>query len=611
MSEPPEQTSLVDGLRLLARSAAQRPAYTFVDYSADLTGRRQTLTWAEVDRQARGVAAALRRRMPAGARAAVLAPQGLEYVVAMFGAFYARVVAVPLFTPDLPGHQERLSRIIADADPACILTTEGAAGPVSRFLRQAGRAGGHLLTVGLASPEHAGDTPGDAQAEPGTQSGGPAGPDDLAGPRDELPGPHDVAYLQYTSGSTRLPAGVMITHRCLAANAAQISAGLGVERGRATAVGWLPLFHDMGFMMTVAMPVAADAHAVFMDPAAFLMQPVRWLRLASEHPDVYTAGPNFAYEYCANRIGEPLRAGLDLTRVRAFLNGAEPVRPLTLRRFARAFEAHGLRPEALTPAYGLAEATVYVASGRPGRVTRITAFDRQALQRGDAVVLPEDDPEGGHDLILLASCGQPAGQRVAIVDPDSAAVCPAGQVGEIWVNGPNVAPGYFRRTPQDGPPPGEVFGATLGRAPAGWPRHGWLRTGDLGLLHDGELFVTGRLRDLIIIGGRNHYPQDVELTAQDAHPVIRRDRVAAFAVEADGGERLVVVAERSRHVAAEQVDPAEVTRTVRAAVSTRHDIRLHDFLLVQPGAVPRTSSGKIARSACQDRYLARTLDAAS
>jgi acyl-CoA synthetase (AMP-forming)/AMP-acid ligase II len=572
-----EQASLVSGIRELAATAGDRPAYTFVDYSADLSGpgRKRIMTWAEVDSRARALAATLRRRVPAGERAAVLAPQGLEYVVAMLGAFYARVVAVPLFPPDLPGHADRLRRIIADADPACVLTTAGAADQVSRFLRQTTeRSAGNVMTIDLAES---------------------VSPDGWPG---ELPGPEDVAYLQYTSGSTRVPAGVMITHRCLTANAAQIITGLGIEPGQATAVGWLPLFHDMGFVMTVAMPIAASAQAVFMDPAAFLMRPVRWLQLASSRTEVFTAGPNFAYEYCVTRIDEAARAKLDLSGVRAFLNGAEPVRPLTLRRFIAAFEPCGLAPAALMSAYGLAEATLYVASGRPDQEPRVAAFDRQALQRGEAVAVAEDDPGS----IALASCGRAAQQHLAVVDPQTCAGCRPGQVGEIWINGPNVAPGYFRQPPNDA----EVFGAVLRHAPDGLPRDGWLRTGDLGLLHDGELFVTGRLRDLIIVDGRNHYPQDVEITTQDAHPAIRRDRVAAFAVDTDGGERLVVVAERARQVSSDEVDQAEVMLAVRAAVAASHGIRLHDFRLVQPGAVPRTSSGKLARSACRDRYLTGT-----
>jgi fatty acid CoA ligase FadD32 len=332
----PEQMTLVRQVRRLAETIPDRPAYTFVDYLAGPRGRRETLTWGETDMRARALAAALRSRVLAGERAAVLAPQGLDFVVAMLGAFYARVVAIPLFAPDLPGHRDRLLHTLADADPACVLTTEAAEDSVASLLRECPAQPRHTLIVDTISPALADGWRG----------------------RDEEIGPADLAYLQYTSGSTRAPAGVMITHGCLAANAAQISTALEVEPYRSTAVGWLPLFHDMGFVMTVAMPIATGCQAAFMDPVAFLMQPVRWLQLASEHANVFTAGPNFAYEYCVSRIGDQDRAELDLSGVRAFINGAEPVRPATLRRFTGAFAGCGLAAEALTPAYGLAEATL-------------------------------------------------------------------------------------------------------------------------------------------------------------------------------------------------------------------------------------------------------------
>src|SRR5260221_1329326 len=482
-------STLVSQARRLAETIGDRPSYTFIDYLSGPQGRRDSLTWYEVDARARALAAALRSRVIAGERAAVLVPQSLDFVVAMLGAFYARVVAIPLFTPDLPGHRGRLLHILADADPACVLTTEAAAASVEALLHESPARPRHTLIVDTVPAALAG------------------------GWRDEEIGPADLAYLQYTSGSTRAPAGVMITHGCLAANAAQISAALEVEPYRSTAVGWLPLFHDMGFVMTVAMPITTGCQAAFMDPVAFLMQPVRWLRLASEYPGVFTAGPNFAYEYCVNRIRDQDRAGLDLSGARAFINGAEPVRPATLRRFIGAFSGCGLAAEALTPAYGLAEATLYVASGGTARPPRIVALDRAALQRGEAVpVPPAEDPDGAA-AVAMASCGTPAGQHVAIVDPQTAAVCPPGRIGEVWVNGPNVSPGYFRHPGRDagvretgvrdtgvrdtGVRDGEAFGAALAAFPDGTPRGGWLRTGDSGVFHDGELLVTGRIKDLI------------------------------------------------------------------------------------------------------------------
>lgn len=548
-----------------ARLASTRPdelAYTFVDYSADLDGRAVTLTWGELDSRARAIAAALREHAGPSERAAILAPQGLGYVTAMLGALYANVVAVPLFPPDLPGHRDRLERILADADPSIVLTTQSHHPAVAELL-----PGREVIRVDAVRPA------------PGWE------PEPVA--------PDDVAYLQYTSGSTRTPAGVMVTHGCLSANAEQISAAMEVEPDTVTVVSWLPLFHDMGLVLTVAMPIVTSNRVVFIDPAAFLMHPERWLRLASGIPGVISAAPNFAYEYCAARIGEDVIETLDLSGVRVLLNGSEPVRPATLRKFADVFSRCGLSPTALVPAYGLAEATVYVSSAAGRGPARIVAFDRGELAKGRVTPVPEESPSA----IALVSCGVPAGQRVAIVNPRTATVCPAGEVGEIWVNGPNVAPGYFRN------PDSHVFGATLADAPGNLPADGWLRTGDLGVVDGGELVVTGRLKDLIIVDGRNHYPQDIEATAQAAHPVIRRDRVAAFAVTADAGDLVVVVAERDRRAPAD-TDPVTVARAVRGALAIHHNVRMHDFVLVDPGQVPRTSSGKISRSASRERYLA-------
>jgi len=335
----------------------------------------------------------------------------------------------------------------------------------------------------------------------------------------------------------------------------------------------------------------AGSEAVFLDPVAFLMQPARWLRLLSGRPAAYTAAPNFAYDYCLRRLTDADLAGLDLRGVFLWLNGAEPVRPATLDRFAARL---GLDRTTLCPAYGLAEATVFVAAGGVDRPPRATSFDRDQLAAGRAV------PAAGP---ALASCGRPAGQRVAIVDPHRGTARPAGQVGEIWVHGPNVARRYWRRPEHSA----GVFGAVLaGPLPDGLPAGPWLRTGDLGVLHDGELYITGRLKDLIIVAGRNHYPQDVEETVSAACPAL--GRVAAFTVPADGTERAVVLAERSR-AAGPQWRPAEIVRDIRRAVWHHHDLALHDVVLAEPGTIARTTSGKVSRTECRARYLAEAAHA--
>ncbi|GAA3571413.1 fatty acyl-AMP ligase [Nonomuraea rosea] len=547
-----------------ARETPGAPAYTFVDHLGD--GSRRTLTWRQADLKARALAVRLRELAGPGDRAAVLAPQGLDYVVAMLGTMYARLVAVPLFAPGLPGHAERLAGAYADADPVIVLTTTAALPGVTDFLAGA-YAPKHVVTV---------DTVSDLLADEW---------------EPDRAGPDDLAYLQYTSGSTRAPAGVEITHANLTANAAQLWEVFEARPGTSVAVLWLPLFHDMGLVATVAMPMMGGNQAVFMDPVAFVMSPVRWLRLMSEFGEVFTGGPNFAYEYTAARVGEADKAGLDLSGVRVMLNGAEPVRPGAIAAFDAAFAGCGLRPEAHTPAYGLAEATVFVAAMSRGERPLATGFDRDALRDGHAV------PHTGTGArSLLVSCGRPHGQRVRVAGPDGRERRD-GEVGEVWVQGPNVARAYWRDPARSS----EVFGAVLEGAEGTW-----LRTGDLGVLYDGQLYITGRIKDLIIVDGRNHYPQDVEVTVQEAHRAVRRDRVAAFAVPGEETERLVVVAERSRHfplAAGPAGTEEEVARAVRAAVRKYHDLSVHDVVLAEPGAVPRTSSGKIARRACLRAYL--------
>lgn len=554
-----------------ARTAADAPAISFVDYATDRHGIVHTLTWAQLDRRARAVARELAGRAAPGARVALLAPQGLDYVVGFLGVLYAGLVAVPLFAPGYVGHVERLVSAIADADPEVWLTTSAALAELRRFAdaEPVPRAK-HLLLLDTV----------------------PARPSDAGQPH--APFADDVAYLQYTSGSTRTPTGAMITHRNVVANARQALSALGSPRsGPATHVGWLPLFHDMGLLLSVAAPVAHGLHSVFMDPLAFVQRPSRWLRLLAGHPTVTSAVPNFALEHCVTRTSEAERDGLDLSSVFALVNGSEPISAGTLRRFTATFGPYGLRPEVVRPAYGLAEATVFVSTTEHGAEPTVTAFDRAAL--GGGVAVPAVEPSAALDCV---GCGRPVGQDVLVVDPDSGAALPDGRVGEIWVRGVNVAAGYWGAASRSA----RVFGAR----PLGVPDEDggrWLRTGDLGVQHEGQLYITGRIKDLIIVDGRNHYPQDIEATVRDAHPAVRAGQVAAFPLSGEDGAGVVVVAEYGRHLRAAQLDVGAVARAVRGAVSRRHELSTRDFVLVPPGSVPRTSSGKIARSACRARYL--------
>jgi acyl-CoA synthetase (AMP-forming)/AMP-acid ligase II len=563
------RTPLIERVARWAREKPDAPAYTFVDYSADPAGAHVTASWAETDRRARAMAATLRQVTGPGERAALLLPQTLEYMMTMLGAMYAHVIAVPLFSPDLPGHADRLIGAYTDAEPAVIVTTRNALPHVEKFLA-----------------DH--DVPQPKEIVFAEEV-------DLALARtweDEPIGFDDLAYLQYTSGSTRRPAGVEITHGNVTANAAQLWSGWAPDRPDPELVSWLPLFHDMGLIATMALPLVNGDHAIYTDPVSFIMNPMRWLQLIAARPgkNVYTAGPNFAFEYVAAAATPEKIAGLDLSGLTTCLNGAEPIRPSTLSMFAEALAPAGLRPGAQAPGYGLAEATVFVTAAAEDVPPKVISVDREALTQGELRLR-----EGGSELV---SCGGPCGQLVAIVDPETRREQPDGRVGEIWVHGPNTAPGYWRNSERSQ----DTFGGELSE-PGDLPAGPWMKTGDYGVVHEGELYVTGRIKDLIIVDGRNHYPQDIEVTTQEAHAAIRPDHVAAFALTGEETERLVIVAERNRRVPLGRLDIDEVEAAVRGAVNIEHEMSVHEFVLVEPGGVSRTSSGKIARAATRKRYL--------
>ncbi|MFJ5999386.1 fatty acyl-AMP ligase [Streptomyces sp. NPDC092370] len=564
----------------LVNAATTRPdgtAFSFVDHSTETTGVTHTLTWRELEGRVRLAAAGLRQAGAAGERVAVVAPQSLDYIVAFLAAVCAGSVAVPLFPPSLAGHDDKLAAALRDAAPMFAVTTEDRRTSFTEFCAARGLSCGPRVITENQLREMAAHT------------------DDTD--RLELPRPEDTAYLQYTSGSTRTPSGVEITHANVCANARQALEAYDIRPGRNCTVGWLPLYHDMGLVLAVALPIVGLIPSVLMDPLAFIQQPVRWLRLLSRYPGALTAAPNFAYDYCVRRVQGMERAELSLGAVTAMVNGSEPVGARTLEQFHAAFAPVGMARTMMRPSYGLAEATVFVCASPAGEEPTVTPFDRDDLGRGVARVV---EPADGPAVAELVACGRPVGQEIAIVDSVTSRLQEDGRVGEIWLRGPNIGRGYWGRPEQSE----AAFRATLhGDDPSDPARH-WLRTGDLGVWHNKQLYVTGRLKDMVIVDGMNHYPQDIEETVQGAHPAIRPHHVAAFAVDSGEGERLVVVAEHRRDV----TDPGglidEVTRAVRAAVATGHGVSVHDFLLAPPGTVPHTTSGKVARSACRERYTA-------
>ncbi|TDV41325.1 fatty acyl-AMP ligase [Actinophytocola oryzae] len=581
VTEDAGHPTLSDALRHWARTQGDRCAVTFVDYRVRDAGMATSMTWRTLDARVDAVAAWCQRRAVRGDRVAVLVDQSLDYVVAFLGALRAGLVAVPLFEPTpLPGHDERLAAVLTDCAPSLVLTARRHGDAIERFLTRRGLSGPRIVAVDVVP----------------LVSGHDYDPVPLR--------PDDIAYLQYTSGSTRAPAGVMITHANVVANARQGMASYGCEQALTTSVSWLPLFHDMGLVLGLVSPVHGGFPATLMDPLAFLARPRRWLeRLAATRGPVVTAAPNFAYGYTASRTTEAERAALRLDHVVALGDGSEPVLPSTLDTFYEAFADCGLHPRMHRHTYGLAEAVVLVSVSSAGSPPARVSLDRTALAAGRAEVVAP----GVGSALTLVSAGQAVGQEIRIVDPKTATTVPSGHVGEIWVSGPNVGVGYWGREEDTR----HVFAAQLRDAEGGivepWPeRPGWLRTGDLGVLVDGDLYITGRQKDLIIVDGHNHYPQDLEYTVEQAHPAVRRHAVAAFSVPGDEGEQVVVVAERARQLAAGDLDVADVAAVVRASVSQRHGLALRDVVLIGPGGLPRTSSGKIQRSACRIRYVERS-----
>ncbi|MEU7474459.1 amino acid adenylation domain-containing protein [Lentzea sp. NPDC042327] len=556
LSDPADLVEL-----LLARATGRPDAVGYVFTDGD--GSELALTYRELDAAARGAAAALQSAGVApGDRVMLLHPPGASYVTAFFGCLYAGAVAVPVYPPT---NRAGIARVLAVAEDcaATVATTDEAILPAVR--------------------ERLGDLP----LRWLVPTGEPVG-----WSRPALT-PDTVAFLQYTSGSTATPKGVLLSHGNLLHNSAVISGVLEPDE-HTRSVSWLPPYHDMGLIGGILQPLHSGFPGMLMSPMAFLHHPVRWLRAISEFGASASAAPDFAYAECVRRVSDEDLAGLDLSAWRLALVGAEPVRAPTLRAFAERFGPAGFRAEAFLPCYGLAEATLFVAGAAASALPVELTVDRAELARGSVV------PAGSG--ATLVGCGTARGtDLVAVVDPATGRERAAGEVGEIWVSGPTVGAGYWANEDETQ----RVFRARLDGSD-----RDWLRTGDLGFRRDGELFVTGRLKELIVIRGANHYPADIEQSAATAGPGLAAGRAAAFAVDDGETERVVLVHEVARGFTTDQ--PAEVAaliRAVREAVTRDHLLELADVVLVRPGSVPRTSSGKVRRTACREQYLTGTLAA--
>jgi acyl-CoA synthetase (AMP-forming)/AMP-acid ligase II/alkylation response protein AidB-like acyl-CoA dehydrogenase/acyl carrier protein len=556
-------------MRALDIWSNERPdaiAYTFLPDGEETS---TSLSFGELHRRALAVCGRLTALGAYGQRALLVYPQGLEFIVAFFGCLYAGVIAVPASLPNRKHSREALSRVATDAGAKWLLST------------------GDLLERLAAELGAPADAPRLACVD--TESCEPEmGPVERAAVV-----PSELALLQYTSGSTGLPRGVAVTHANLVDNQRQLTSSVGHDAS-SPIVSWLPMFHDMG-LGTVLHGAWLGARVVLMSPRGFLRNPRRWLWTISEYRATTSGGPDFAYDLCARRIAAADRAGLDLSCWRVAYNGSEPVRAATLDRFSEAFSASGFRRESFRPLYGLAEATLFVSADAGDRPPLVRRFEPAALERGVAERAP--DTMAARTLV---GCGHAwSGTRIAIVRPETREPCVSGEIGEIWIQGASVAAGYWGRQAETE----QTFRARTegGDGP-------FLRTGDLGFLQDGQLFVTGRHKDLIIVRGRNHYPQDVEDSVSSCHPALVAGACAAFSVETEQGEELVVVQEVARS-ALRTLDAAAVVRTIRGAISEHHALHTHAIVLIMPTGLPRTTSGKVRRKACRAGYLEKSLPA--
>jgi acyl-CoA synthetase (AMP-forming)/AMP-acid ligase II len=588
LTESPAPFSTVT--ELLRYRAARTPDRLAYEFLTDGEPEGPRLTYGELDRRARAVAAALQSSVAAGERVLLVYPPGLEFLTAFFGCLYGGAVAVPAYPPR-PGRQgqgwERLLAIVRNSCPSAALSNAVITPasertpelpPELRRLRWVDTDG---LDFGMSDEWRAPKLGGDS-----------------------------LAFLQYTSGSTTEPKGVMISHANLLHNEQIIKMAFR-HTERSVVVGWLPLYHDMGLIGNVLQPLYVGVPSILMSPLLFLQRPYKWLQAITHHRATTSGAPNFAYDLCARKVTAEQRDALDLSSWDLAFCGAEPIRPETLERFTETFGPCGFRRESFYPCYGLAEATLFVTGGEKEQQPRVYDVDADALERNRLAPAARED-----SARRLVGCGRGwLDQRIVIVDAETRTACPPGRVGEIWLAGASITRGYWGLEEETA----RTFNAYLSDTGEG----PFLRTGDLGVLEDGELFVTGRLKDLLIIAGTNHYPQDIEATVEMSHPLIRPGCSAAFTVERKGQERLVVLAEVEQRLAARARRAAEseagavgalppgreeLVRTLTRAVGERHGLRLHEVLLLNMGGVKKTSSGKVRRHACREAFLAGRLE---
>lgn len=559
--------NLVELLQYRGRYQPSKIAYVFLqDGEIEL----ESLTYQQLDRKARAIAAQLQALELSGQRALLLYPPGLEFISAFFGCLYASVVAVPAYPPIKNQKLGRLQSIVADAQAQAILAPKSVLSIIQERLVQEESLDEIIyfptdeIELDLAHKWQKSDITKDS-----------------------------LAFLQYTSGSTGTPKGVMVTHQNLLHNEKLIKTGMGHSE-KTVFVGWLPLFHDMGLVGNVIQPLYLGIPSVLMSPVAFLQKPIRWFQAITRYKATTSGGPNFAYDLCVQKIKPEECSDLNLSSWTVAFNGAEPIKAETLERFTQAFAPYGFRSQAFYPCYGMAETTLFVSGSLQKLSPVLRQVDRTQLQQN--AIKPVEDRVNSQTLV---GCGHIFVDKIVIVDPESHTRCQPNQVGEIWVAGASVAQGYWNR-PEKTWQTFQAHLADTGEGP-------FLRTGDLGFIQKEELFITGRIKDVIIIRGRNHYPQDIEQTIEKSHPALRTSCGAAFAVEIDGTEQLVIAQEVERSYI-RKLDVDGVVAAIRKAVSEEHGLFVSAVILLKTASIPKTSSGKIQRHACKQGFLANNLN---
>jgi acyl-CoA synthetase (AMP-forming)/AMP-acid ligase II len=566
---PQKIEDLVTLLRLRAEENPDRPAYTFL-----VNGETETISWTyqQLDQKARTIATALQKKYVSGERALLLYQPGLEFIGAFFGCLYAGMIPIPAYPPRANQSFARLQAIITDSQAAIALTSTKIYHDIERRFQETEQSGICSL---LNSDSFT---------------------DDLASnwKHPQIQG-HNLAFLQYTSGSTGKPKGVMVSHHNLLCNLEDLDRGW-IHSADSVLVTWLPTFHDMGLIYGTLQPLYQEFPCYMMAPVYFLQRPLRWLQAISRYRGTHSGAPNFAYDLCVRKVTPEELETLDLSCWQMALNGAEPVRPEVLYRFAQTFQPCGFQLSTFCPGYGLAEATLKVSAVKTGNNPLFYTVQAEALEQNQ--IIPAHNPQD--KFITLVGCGtSEIDTQIVIVDPETMTLCPPDQVGEIWVKGETVAQGYWQK-PEETKTTFDAYLSDTGAGP-------FLRTGDLGFIYENELFVTGRLKEVIILKGRNYYPQDIEKAIQNSHPALRVDAGAAFSIEVEQEERLVVVQEIERNYL-RKLNVDEVMNCINQTVGITFEIQLHAVVLIKTNSLLKTSSGKIQRLNCRKQFLEGTLN---